>query len=122
MTKVLLVDDETIILHVLSAYLKIWHFEITSTSEGPKAVEILESDQPLDIMVSDIRMFPINGIELLKISRNRRPDMPVILITGFGSKETFKQAETLGAFKCLSKPFEPETLLRTINEAVKANC
>jgi DNA-binding NtrC family response regulator len=58
-------------------------------------------------------------MELLKRAKKVHPDMPVILITGFGSHETFKQAEELGAFKCLTKPFEPESLLKTIEDALK---
>lgn len=118
MRKILLVDDENIILYVLSSYLKSWNYEVTAEPDGRKVIEMLEARQKFDIMVSDIRMYPVNGMELLKISKRLIPEMPVILITGFGSHETFKQAETLGAYKCLAKPFEPEALLRTIEEAL----
>ena len=120
MTRVLLIDDETIILHVLTSYLKAWNFEVTAISDNRKAAETIKSKEQFDIMISDIRMFPINGIELLKLSKEIRPEMPVILVTGFGSKETFKQAEELGAFRCLSKPFEPSALLETVQEALKS--
>jgi len=118
MKKILLVDDENIILYVLSSYLKTWNYEVTSEPDGRKVVEMLESRQKFDVMVSDIRMYPVSGLELLKISKRLMPDMPVILITGFGSHEIFKQAESLGAYKCLPKPFEPETLLKTIESAL----
>ena len=118
MRKILLVDDETIILYVLSSYLKSWNYEVITEPDSRKVIEMLESRERFDVMVSDIRMHPVNGIELLKISKQLIPDMPVILITGFGSHDIFKQAETLGAYKCLAKPFEPETLLKTIEEAL----
>lgn len=118
MRRILLVDDEKIILHVLSSYLKTWNFEVTAESDGRKVIEMLESRQKFDVMVSDIRMHPVNGLELLKISKRLMPEMPVILITGFGSHETFKQAEALGACKCLAKPFDPEDLLKTIEETL----
>jgi DNA-binding NtrC family response regulator len=120
MTRILLVDDETIILSVLASFFRAWDYDVIEISNSSKAVELLESNEKFDVMVSDIRMIPVNGIELLTISRKKRPGMPVILITGFSSRETHKQAMELGAFDCLSKPFEPEMLVKKVEESIKA--
>lgn len=118
MTKILLVDDETIILNMLGHYLRTSGWEVCPISDSSKAVEILKSDEHYDIMISDIRMTPVNGLDLLKTSKQCRPEMPVILITGYASRETFKQASDLGAFKCLAKPFPPEALLQIVENAL----
>ena len=121
MIRILLVDDEIMILNILSHYFRTWGWDVLALSDSEQAAEILKSEEKFDAMVSDIRMSPINGIELLKLSKKVRPAMPVILITGFGSKEIFRQVMELGAFSCLAKPFEPESLLKTVEEALKIN-
>jgi DNA-binding NtrC family response regulator len=119
MAKILLVDDEAAILGILTDYLQTSGHEVTSVSDSAKAAEMLKAREPFDIMVSDIRMTPVNGMELLKLSRQLNPGMPVILITGFGSRETYEQARQLGAVDCLAKPFVPEALLRTVAKALE---
>ncbi|MDD4871103.1 MAG: response regulator [Kiritimatiellae bacterium] len=119
MKKVLLVDDETMILNILDHYFTTGGWDVLAISDSGQAAEILKSEDKFDILVSDIRMMPVNGIELLKLAKETRPAMPVILITGFGSNELFTQVMELGAFKCISKPFEPETLLKTVEEALR---
>jgi two-component system response regulator PilR (NtrC family) len=119
MKRILLVDDETMILNILSHYFKTWGWDILALSDSEQAAEVLKSKEIFDVMVSDIRMTPINGVELLKLSRELRPSMPVILITGYGSKELFREVMELGAFSCLAKPFEPEFLLKTVEDALK---
>ena len=119
MTTILLVDDENIILSSLTYFLESFGWNVIAVSDGLKASAILKSDNKIDIMVTDIRMTPINGMELLGMARESRPTMPVILITGFGSEKILKQARELGAFDCLSKPFVPEILKKTIEEALK---
>jgi|GEM_PF-2109888 len=119
MTTILLVDDENIILSSLTYFLETFGWNVIAVSDCIKASEILKSDTKLDITVTDIRMTPINGLELLGMARTSRPAMPVILITGFGSEKIFRQARELGAFECLSKPFIPEILKKTIEDALK---
>lgn len=118
MTRILLVDDEPGILSVLAGYLETYQYDVIQISDSRDAVALIEADHTLDMMISDIRMTPINGLELLKLARRQRPDMPVILITGFGSQETFKQARELGAYACMTKPFGPDILLETIEKAL----
>ena len=121
MTRILLVDDETAILNVLKDFFSTEGYDVTDISDSAQAAGILDSKDRFDIMISDIRMDPISGMELLEISRKLRPKMPVILITGYGSRETFNQARELGAFDCIAKPFMPVVLLTAVEKALKGN-
>jgi len=119
MITILLVDDENIILTSLTYFLQAFGWNVIPISNSLEAADILKSDRKVDVMVTDIRMTPINGMELLGMARNLRPSMPVVLITGFGSEKIFRQARELGAFDCLSKPFIPEVLKKTIEDSLK---
>ncbi len=117
MPKVLLVDDEPSILSVLSTLLKAEGYEVFSSLGGEKAKEYLDSDT-FDLMVSDIRMSPVNGMELLRIAHERYPSMPVIMLTAYGSVETAIEALKLGAFDYVTKPFKVDELLITVQRAL----
>jgi len=87
MSRVLLVDDEPSILSVLSTLMKSQGHDATPVLGGDKALELLQSES-FDLMISDIRMSPVGGLELLRSAKSRHPGMAVIMCTGFGSVET----------------------------------
>lgn len=118
MAKILLVDDEPSILSVLSTLLKAENYEVTPALGGEKAKEILESQQ-FDLMLSDIRMSPLNGIDLLKLVHEQYPQMSVIMLTAYGSVETAIEALKLGAFDYVTKPFKVDELLITVQRALE---
>ena len=120
MTRILLVDDEASILSVLSTLLKAEGYEVVSALGGEKAKEFLE-DQEFDLMISDIRMSPIDGMTLLKSTREQRPSMSVIMLTAYGSVETAIEALKLGAFDYVTKPFKVDELLITVQRALEYN-
>ncbi len=117
MSRVLLVDDEPSILSVLSALLKAESYEVTPVLGGEKAREMLRSEI-FDLMISDIRMSPVNGMELLRQAHEERPQMPVIMLTAYGSVETAIEALKLGAFDYVTKPFKVDELLITVQRAL----
>jgi two-component system, NtrC family, response regulator PilR len=117
MPKVLLVDDEPSILSVLSALLKAESYEVMPVLGGEKARELIRSEN-FDLMISDIRMSPVNGMELLRQSHDERPQMPVIMLTAYGSVETAIEALKLGAFDYVTKPFKVDELLITVQRAL----
>jgi DNA-binding NtrC family response regulator len=86
-SRVLLVDDEASILSVLKTLLTVEGYEVVPVQDGRQAVDILKTED-FDIMISDIRMTPVNGMELLKLAHETRPSMAVIMVTAFGSVET----------------------------------
>jgi DNA-binding NtrC family response regulator len=120
LAKVLLVDDEPSILSVLSTLLKAEGYEVTTASGGVEAKEHL-SREVFDLMVSDIRMSPVNGMELLRQVHDEKPGMAVIMLTAYGSVETAIDALKLGAFDYVTKPFKVDELLITVQRAIEYN-
>lgn len=117
MSRVLLVDDEPSILSVLSTLLKAEGYEVDSALGGEKAQDLIRA-QDFDLMISDIRMSPVNGMELLRQSHSERPSLPVIMLTAYGSVETAIEALKLGAFDYVTKPFKVDELLITVQRAL----
>lgn len=114
--KVLLVDDEKDFVHVLSERLKARSFESAIAYNGEEALSILETDEP-DVMVLDLKMPGIDGIEVLRQVRKSHPDTQVIILTGHGSEREEAVARELGAFAYLHKPVDIEVLAKTMKEA-----
>ena len=118
MARILLVDDEPSILNVLSTLMKSEGHESIAVRGGEKAQEILLSEY-FDLMISDIRMSPLDGMQLLKIAHRERPQMAVIMLTAYGSVETAVQAMKEGAFDYVTKPFKVDELLLTVQRALE---
>ena len=120
MACILLVDDEPSILSVLSTLLKAEGYEVEAALGGEKAKECLAADE-FDLMISDIRMSPINGMQLLQTAHDERPGMSVVMLTAYGSVETAVEALKLGAFDYVTKPFKVDELLITVQRALDYN-
>ena len=118
MARILLVDDEPSILSVLSTLMKAEGHEPVSALGGDKAREILLTDS-FDLMISDIRMTPVDGMELLRLARRDRPGMAVIMLTAYGSVETAVEAMKEGAFDYVTKPFKVDELLITVQRSLE---
>jgi len=118
MARILLVDDEPSILSVLGTLMKVEGHEPVPVRGGEKAREMSESDR-FDLMISDIRMSPIDGMELLRLAHSARPDMAVIMLTAYGSVETAVEAMKAGAFDYVTKPFKVDELLITVKRALE---
>lgn len=117
MARVLLVDDEANILMVLSCMLKSKKHDVVSTTEGQKAIDLVKAET-FDLLISDIRMNPVDGMTVLRAARAAKPDMPVLMLTAYGSQETAQEAVGLGAFGYLLKPFNLQELLLTVQRAI----
>lgn len=120
MAKILLVDDEPSILSVLSVLLKAEGYDVVPCDGGEKAVELIKNT-PFDLMLSDIRMRPIDGMALLKLAMEHQPSMSVLMVTGYGTVETAVEALKLGAFDYITKPFKLDELLITVKRALEYN-
>lgn len=118
MSRILLVDNEPGILSVLSSLLKTEGYEVVTAREAEKAHELIKAE-PFDLLISDIRMSPVGGMQLLKWARTERPEMSVIMLTAYGSVETAIEAMKLGAFDYVTKPFKVDELLITIQRALE---
>ncbi len=119
--KVLLVDDEKEFVHTLSERLKTRDLESSVAYDGEQALEILKEDVP-DVMVLDLMMPGIDGIEVLRRIKRDHPEVEVIILTGHGSEREKALAQELGAFAYLQKPVNIDHLAKVMREAYsKAN-
>jgi len=120
MSRIIVVDDEPSTLSVLSTLLKAEGYDVTPVRGGEQAIDVLKKDR-FDLMVSDLRMSPVDGMELLKHARKECPGMAVILVTAYGSVETAVEAMKQGAFDYVTKPFKVDELLITVQRALEYN-
>jgi two-component system nitrogen regulation response regulator NtrX len=114
---ILIVDDEPYILKSLSDLLKDEGFEVTTASNGYEALQMIESESP-DLVLLDIWMPGMDGIETLKEIKKENPFIQVIIITGHGTIETAVQATKLGAYDLIEKPLSIDAVIVAINNAL----
>ncbi len=114
--KVLLVDDEKDYVHTLSERLLTRDIGAAVVYDGEQALEFVERDEP-DVMVLDLMMPGIDGIEVLRRIKQQRPHIEVIILTGHGSEREQTLAEELGAFAYLKKPVDVDDLARIMRDA-----
>jgi two-component system response regulator PilR (NtrC family) len=109
MPKLLIVDDEEGYRQVLKAIFDAEGYGVETANDGRSALARLKNGK-VDLIVSDVRMPDIDGIELLKTSRELNPDIGVVLMTAFGTLDTAREAFRLGADDFIQKPFNNEEL------------
>ena len=117
MATILLVDDDKNILFLLSEALKKYGYDLTLVNSGEKALEILKENE-FDLVVSDLQMPKVSGIDILSVVKEKYTDTEVLLVTGYGSIKTAVKAMKLGAFDYLSKPVDVEELRHKVNQAL----
>jgi DNA-binding NtrC family response regulator len=113
--KVLLVDDEKEFVESLSERLELRDFDAYVVYDGEQALEAIK-DGKHDVMVLDLRMPGIDGIEVLRRAKKSNPDVQVIVLTGHGTEKDEEQAKKLGAFAYLKKPVEIDHLVGAIKK------
>ena len=116
--KILVVDDEKDFLEGLSERLEMRDVKHDVATGGEEALKKFEEEEP-SVMVLDLKMPGMDGIEVLKKVKNAYPSTQVIILTGHGSEDAKAKAEKLGAFAYLEKPVEMDTLMEMLNQAGK---
>jgi two-component system nitrogen regulation response regulator NtrX len=114
---VLIVDDEPSILQTLSGLLSDEGFEVSTAVNGYEALKIIDAESP-DLVLLDIWMPGIDGIETLQEIKKSNPHIQVIIITGHGTIETAVRATKLGAFDLIEKPLSIDKVIVAINNAL----
>jgi DNA-binding response OmpR family regulator len=114
----LLVDDEPGFIEIMTKRLKRRGFRVTSVLSGTEALRSLRR-QDYDIVVLDLKMEDMDGIEVLRILKTIAPEIPVIILTGHGSEEAAVDGLALGAFDYLMKPCDLEELINVMQKAVQ---
>jgi two-component system, NtrC family, response regulator AtoC len=117
---VLIVDDEVNIRRVLAAMLKREGYEVTTAADGEQALGVLHKT-PVHVVVTDLVMPRVGGMELLRRVSADFPDVPVIVITAHGSVDSAVAALKAGAFDYITKPFEQDDLKNVIAKASRAH-
>jgi DNA-binding NtrC family response regulator len=116
--RIMVVDDEEAMRESLSAWLQKEGYRVTTAGSGPEALAKMARD-PWDLLLMDIKMPDMDGLELLRLVRAEHPAIQVVMITGYGSIDTAVESMKLGASDYLLKPFDPEQLLLMIEKIVE---
>ncbi|MDX6531013.1 MAG: two-component system, NtrC family, response regulator PilR [Blastocatellia bacterium] len=118
MANILIVDDELGMRQFLTHLFQRDGHSIRTAENGRQAMELLRQ-QPADVMISDVKMPDIGGIELLRAARDLQPNIEVIMMTAFASEGTAHEAFLLGAFDFVHKPFDNNLLREKVSRALK---
>ncbi len=120
MNTILIVDDEKSMREFLKILLVKEGYKVITAQDGDRALELIQKS-PVDLVVSDIRMPGISGLELLARIKDHDEDVPVIMITAFASPDDAVQAMKSGAYDYISKPFNVDEIKSVIHSATKRN-
>ena len=118
MARILIIDDDLAMVSVISDICQEQGHETIVFSSGPKALESLVAQAP-QLVISDLRMDKVGGMEILRECRELLPQTPVILITAFKAVETALEAMKMGAYDYITKPFKVDELQLTIQRALE---
>jgi DNA-binding response OmpR family regulator len=117
--RVLVVDDEAVVCNSVRKILSRQGYQVDETDDGREALRRIE-DTPYELIILDMVMPKMNGIDVLREIKERKPRANVVMITGYASIDSAKEAIRLGANDYLPKPFTPEELVRATQEAIAA--
>ena len=117
--RILVVDDEDSIREIVSSMLASANYQCRQAASGPEALALLDSGEEFELMLSDLMMPGIDGIGLLEKTKERYPDMPVVMVTAVHDISVALTAIRNGAYDYLLKPFEREQLLNTVRRALE---
>ena len=120
MVKILVVDDELSISHSLALNLKIAGYQVQEAGSGEEAIRLVEKEI-YDLVICDLRMEKMSGLEVLRRIKQCSPDTEVLMMTAFAAVDTAVQAMKEGAYDYISKPFQHDELLLTVSKALERN-
>ena len=115
--KVLIVDDEEGIRESLKLILSD-HYELILADSGEGALDLLKSAKDVGVVLLDIKMRKVHGLDVLKEIKAKYPKVNVIMVTGYKSVETASEAARLGASGYIVKPFKSEEILETVRKNI----
>ncbi len=116
--QILVVDDEPNLRRVLGAQLSRDGYEVHAVADGEAALQVLE-EQYIDVVITDLRMPRMDGLELLKRALSREPGLPVVIITAHGTIDNAVEALKSGAFDYITKPFDQNEVRNVVRKALR---
>lgn len=120
MSSILLVDDEPLLRQNLSKFLKVLGHDVLVAGNGREAMSVIEGSS-VDLVVTDVNMPDMDGLELLNALRGRTPPLPIVVMSGggrFDKAMLLQSAKVLGAVVILAKPFSLADLKSAVEEAL----
>jgi NADH:ubiquinone oxidoreductase subunit E len=116
--KILVVDDEAVVVKSCQRILSTEDYQVEGASGGREAIIAMEQKQ-FDFVITDLKMPEVDGLTLIKWIKKSRPDTGILIITGYPSQETIKDALELGIIDYVPKPFTPAVLMDVVKRAVQ---
>ncbi len=116
--RILVIDDEAIVRVSCDRVLGPEGYDVELTSRGDEALRRLDAER-FDLVLTDLKMPDMDGLEVLKKIKEKWPHIPVIIITGYGTISTAVQAIKLGAYEYIEKPFNPEDILSVVKRSLE---
>ncbi|WP_022853696.1 sigma-54-dependent transcriptional regulator [Thermodesulfatator atlanticus] len=116
--KILVVDDEEVALNNLKYILKKVGFEVTATTQSTKALELIKK-QDFDVLLTDLRMDQVDGLQLLQAMKYYQPESETVIITAYATVDSAIEALKLGAFHYISKPYKIDEVRKIVAEAAE---
>ncbi|MBI5254871.1 MAG: sigma-54-dependent Fis family transcriptional regulator [Burkholderiales bacterium] len=116
--RILVIDDEEVVLRSCQRILASEQRHVDTVSDGAEGLRMVDAT-PYDLVVLDIKMPKMDGIEVLREIKERHPDVEVLMVTGLSEVQTAVKAMKLGAFDYLSKPFDPDELEHVVERALE---
>ncbi len=113
----LVVEDEPLVRMLTTFLLRESGFDVLEAGNGSEALEVLANGHRVDLVLTDVRMPVMDGMELYSRLRSSHPGLPILFFSG----ETGLDGEALGRARCLKKPLTPQELIAAVNEAITAN-
>jgi len=116
--KILVVDDEDIVLESCQAVFELEGFEVMLVPSADKALKAMQNED-FSLLIVDVKMPKHDGMYLMEKIKEKWPDIPIIVMSGYYTTETIKEAFKMGATKFIAKPFEPDELVKTVRQIIE---
>jgi DNA-binding NtrC family response regulator len=118
MTRILVIDDEQLVRSLMVELLERAGYEVLESESATRSLELLD-DPRVSLVLSDVLMPGLTGLELLQEVQRRRPGLPVLLVTGAGTQDNLAEARGSGAAGVLLKPFSASDLVDRVEKAIE---
>lgn len=118
MAKILIIDDEADLLRALTMIIKSRGHQVTSLPEAVSATKLVQQEQ-FDLIISDIRMQPMDGLQFLDFLQKNRITTPIVMLTAYATLDVALQAIKNGAFDFITKPFKPEAIVELVQQVLE---
>ncbi len=113
---ILIVDDEEVITGLLQEYFQGMGYNVLTAGGGEEGLELIKERAEISLVLTDVKMSGMSGIDLLKMIREYRMDLPVIIITGYQTIENAIAAIKYGAMDYISKPFDLDNVRKIVEK------